>query len=499
MSFWKWSRTAVDNTSIGSIDLGEGTMEPRAVNNALREHMAKAKDFVLDLTGNQAAVTSGTSTAYTLTTRSTLAVLEDGAILGIIPHADNGSSPTFSPDGLAAAPIYIKDGTAPAAGQMQQNRLALLTYKSSFNSGSGAWLLANPAPSSASISDFYTQANGSLIIPSGTTAQRDSTPSVGMFRFNSDTGEAEIYDGSEWDSVGAVAFEQVIEETLTSGQTTVTPTGGLTDGAYAVYYNGVRLQASDYSLSGDGLTLTIAAADDTGDILTIVKRGTAFNSVDHYTKSEADANFAAASHNHDASDINAGTLDSDRLDTGTGANQIVQLDGSGALPAVDGSALTGIESGSSFTRLADGVSLGSGSSVSVTGIPSGTREIIVQVDNASQTLNASGIFVYLGDAGGIETNDYNGVWFNNSTTPIGSSAMGARLGPAGDAGNQHDAIMTLHSPDGLYWKMQSAGNASGGKYSASSGHKRLSAEITQLELRTGGGNFDNGTYTVDYR
>ena len=45
-------------------------------------------------------------------------------------------------------------------------------------------------------------ANASAIIPSGTTAQRDGSPSAGFFRWNTTTAEAEIYTGSEWSLVG---------------------------------------------------------------------------------------------------------------------------------------------------------------------------------------------------------------------------------------------------------------------------------------------------------
>lgn len=38
-------------------------------------------------------------------------------------------------------------------------------------------------------------------------------------------------------------------------------------------------------------------------------------------------------------------ITADQLDVGTGANQVVQLDGSGRLPAVDGSQLTNLPSG----------------------------------------------------------------------------------------------------------------------------------------------------------
>jgi hypothetical protein len=44
--------------------------------------------------------------------------------------------------------------------------------------------------------------NASAKIPSGTTAQRDGSPSAGFFRWNTTTSSAEIYDGSDWGLVG---------------------------------------------------------------------------------------------------------------------------------------------------------------------------------------------------------------------------------------------------------------------------------------------------------
>ena len=46
---------------------------------------------------------------------------------------------------------------------------------------------------------------GAAYIPSGTTAQRDASPAAGYLRFNSTTGQAEIYTGSAWSAVGGGA------------------------------------------------------------------------------------------------------------------------------------------------------------------------------------------------------------------------------------------------------------------------------------------------------
>lgn len=47
-----------------------------------------------------------------------------------------------------------------------------------------------------------TSATGSLLVPVGTTAQRDASPSVGMLRYNSSTSQFEGYAGTAWGSIG---------------------------------------------------------------------------------------------------------------------------------------------------------------------------------------------------------------------------------------------------------------------------------------------------------
>ena len=55
---------------------------------------------------------------------------------------------------------------------------------------------------------------GSVAMPSGTTAERPGTPAAGMFRFNSETGQFEGYDGSAW---GAIAGGGGVSEFLLMG------------------------------------------------------------------------------------------------------------------------------------------------------------------------------------------------------------------------------------------------------------------------------------------
>jgi hypothetical protein len=50
-----------------------------------------------------------------------------------------------------------------------------------------------------------TAATGSAVVPTGTEAQRDGSPSAGYLRFNSDATSFEGYDGSAWGSIGGGA------------------------------------------------------------------------------------------------------------------------------------------------------------------------------------------------------------------------------------------------------------------------------------------------------
>ena len=76
-----------------------------------------------------------------------------------------------------------------------------------------------------------TATTGSEVLPVGTTAQRDGTPSAGFIRFNSDYVGFEGYNGTDWGSIGAgakgggnnqVFFENdqivTVSYTITSGK-----------------------------------------------------------------------------------------------------------------------------------------------------------------------------------------------------------------------------------------------------------------------------------------
>ena len=60
---------------------------------------------------------------------------------------------------------------------------------------------------STGLKEFADGADSGVQLPSGTTAQRDSSASAGEIRFNTDTKKIEFYDGTQWNSSAKVLVD----------------------------------------------------------------------------------------------------------------------------------------------------------------------------------------------------------------------------------------------------------------------------------------------------
>lgn len=110
-------------------------------------------------------------------TSTTLAKLAGAAVGNALISGGVASAPSYGKIGLAT---HVS-GTLPVA-----------------NGGTGSTTAVNAKIALAVI----TAATGSAVIPAGTTAQRNGSPAAGNFRFNSETGQFEGYNGTAW---GAIA------------------------------------------------------------------------------------------------------------------------------------------------------------------------------------------------------------------------------------------------------------------------------------------------------
>ena len=121
------------------------------------------------------------------------------------------------------------------------------------------------------------------VIPVGNTSQRDGSPSTGEFRYNSETGALEIYDGSEWDTSGD--YTTLVENFDGDGSTTAfTISTATTTNALLVTLNGV-LQEPTTAYTVSSTTLTFTEAPATGDkIIVRFMTKTLGNTVGSYVK-----------------------------------------------------------------------------------------------------------------------------------------------------------------------------------------------------------------------
>lgn len=128
MTFWKWSKTAASNgTADSTCPFPEG-MAASAVNDGVRGAMAALAKWRDDISG--AVTTSGSSTAYTVTSNQSFDTLAhmDNAMIAFVPHTTNGSAPTLSVDGLTAKKIRMQTGIDIPDGVLIEGTPYVVTY-----------------------------------------------------------------------------------------------------------------------------------------------------------------------------------------------------------------------------------------------------------------------------------------------------------------------------------------------------------------------------------
>ena len=159
--------------------------------------------------------------------------------------------------------------------------------------------------------------------------------------------------------------------------------------------------------------------------------------------------------------------------------------------------------GTAVVVASSGITLGteqattSGTAFDFTGIPSGTKRIIVTFEDVSLS-GTDSILVQIGDAGGIEVTTY--VATSASIAGASSSTAGFNI-RAGGAANlvSGQMILTLTDAASFQWVSSHSAKISTTEINTGGGNKALSAELTQLRItRTGSDTFDAGSVNIMY-
>jgi filamentous hemagglutinin len=110
----------------------------------------------------------------------------------------------------------------------------------------------------------------SILMPVGNTAQRPGTGVTGMLRFNSTTDSLEVYDNTEWTTVGVPSFTVIDDQQFNGDGSTVafTINSDQTTNSCIVSINGV-VQIPTIAYSVSGTTLTFTEAPESGDLIDV--------------------------------------------------------------------------------------------------------------------------------------------------------------------------------------------------------------------------------------
>lgn len=122
----QWSTTAASNNSASPNGAPEG-MAPSGVNDTMRENMAAMAKVYKDQAGGK--VTTGTGTAYVLSTNNSHAALADIGLTVFRIHTANTGSATLAVDGLTAKTMKIA-GANLVSGDLPQDSLVAAAYNS---------------------------------------------------------------------------------------------------------------------------------------------------------------------------------------------------------------------------------------------------------------------------------------------------------------------------------------------------------------------------------
>ncbi len=204
MTEYLWSKTAATNaTADSTINWAEG-QAPSTVNDSARSMMAAIAKWRDDHAGS--LLTTGTSTAYTLSTNQVFDTLAhmDGASLVVNFHTACGAAATLAVDGLAAKSIQVIAGTALSANQISAG-----IYTVYYDNSNSRFIV-------------YGVGNAMLSAPSGTAMlfQQTTAPTLWTKSTTHDDKALRIVSGTP-SSGGSTAFSTTFAAARSLGSVTV--------------------------------------------------------------------------------------------------------------------------------------------------------------------------------------------------------------------------------------------------------------------------------------
>jgi hypothetical protein len=150
--------------------------------------------------------------------------------------------------------------------------------------------------------------------------------------------------------------------------------------------------------------------------------------------------------------------------------------------------------------LATPVASTSGTSVTFTGIPAGTKRITMMFKGVS-TDGTGDKLIRIGDSGGLETSGYVSVGASiiSGTAANGNATSGFVIySNSASHAISGSVILSLYDAATFTWAVQGVLCAPGSSTFMTGGIKSLSAELTQISFTAPPDNFDAGEINISY-
>ena len=146
-------------------------------------------------------------------------------------------------------------GATNKATPVDADEFPIADSAASFGLKATTW--ANIKTTLSSVFSAITSLTGSLKLPTGTTSQRDSTPSAGWMRFNSDLVKPEVFNGTAWGSVGGGATGTGTDDLFMLNGQTVTGSYTIPTGKNAGTFGPITVATGVTVTVPDGSTWTV--------------------------------------------------------------------------------------------------------------------------------------------------------------------------------------------------------------------------------------------------
>lgn len=249
--------TAVSSNTLTVVRAQESTTArayasgDKAENRLTAGSLNDVSDQTVALTGAGATTVSGTYPNFTITStdNNTTYTVGDGGL------TQNNFTTALKNklDGVEASADVTDATNVTAAGALMDSELTAIASVKALNQGVAT-------TDSPAFTNLTLNGTGSVKVPTGTTAQRDSSPSAGMFRFNSTTSQFEGYT-SGWGEIGGGGADLNVNTFTGDGSTTTyTISSSPLIANTLVYIDGVYQNKSAYSVANDVITFSAAPA-----------------------------------------------------------------------------------------------------------------------------------------------------------------------------------------------------------------------------------------------